>query len=58
MDNKKYGWVAPALVFVAGIFNLLNKNLDGTIRTLWYIITPIALLLMILRIYRQAKTHD
>lgn len=58
MYKRKNGWIVPALVLAAGIFNLMNDNVDGTIRTLWYILTPIALLLLIFRLYQRAKSPD
>ena len=58
MKNRKFSWIAPAFVLAAGIFNLMNDNIDGTIRTLWYILTPIALLLLIYRLYQQFKSPN
>lgn len=58
MKERKGSWVAPAIVLVTGIFYLLNKNIDSTIRTIWYILTPIALFLVLLHLAQLLKRKD
>lgn len=58
MRNRKNSWLVPAFVLVAGIFNLMNDSQDSTIRTLWYILTPIALLLLIFRLHQRFKSPN
>ena len=50
--SKKYLWITPILILMAGIINLMsdaNENLD----IFWYVMIPIAAILAILGI----KTH-
>jgi hypothetical protein len=58
MKNRKFDWVIPAIVVITGIFNLLNTNIDGTIRTLWWVLTPVALILLMYRLYQRFQSKN
>jgi cytochrome c-type biogenesis protein CcmH/NrfF len=52
---KNTRFIIPALVLVMGIFNLLNPNTTGNMRTFWWFLTPFALLVGLARLYMFYK---
>jgi len=59
-SNKflKYSWIGPSLVFISGLLNLLAiQSLHPILIILWYILTPVALILSITTYYKY-KNKD
>jgi len=44
-------WVAPLLVFLAGVVNLGNPALHPILRKAWFVLIPIAVILMVVGVY-------
>lgn len=56
--NQRFRWVLPLLVFITGVFYLLNPTVDKTIKSLWWVLTPLALVLTVFRIYLIVKEKN
>ncbi len=50
--------IIPAGIVCLGIYNLLNPKPDGEMNTFWWIITPFALLIGIIRFIMLRKQKD
>jgi len=49
----RYQWISPLLVFFSGLIYLIKAEPGRTIATFWWVLTPLAFLLMVLGIYRH-----
>lgn len=54
---KKHRWVISALVLFTGIFNLQNKSLDNDLKIVWWVLTPVSLVILIYRWVEMIKEN-
>lgn len=55
--NKKFMWVGPGLVVIAGIINLLNPGISNVIKVAWYVLLPLALVAVIYGIISHIRSE-
>ncbi len=47
--------IIPTLLFIVGCYNLMNPTLQPELTTLWWFLTPFALLIGLFRVYMFYK---
>lgn len=55
--NTKHSWIISAIVMFTGIINLKDKDLDPDMRTIWWVLTPLALVVLIYRWLQMIKEN-
>ncbi|MCU0389379.1 MAG: hypothetical protein MUE71_12300 [Chitinophagaceae bacterium] len=58
---KQTRLIIPFLIVIMGVFNLMNKELDSSLRTFWMFLTPFAFFIGVFRaflLYRQKKSEE